>query len=502
MRLTALCWAVVVALPAVVWGQNAFSPGGPDYAVAGALPGDQTFPQAAISPAGGWLVWQDNAVDGDGVGIRAQALNSSLVKSGAALRVNVQGAGDQEKPQVSLLSGGGAVFVWQGGTTGFQKIYARFLAANGTFITNSDLLVSTNTSEFQINPSVTTLADGSVVVVWAGYGQDGDRQGVFARRLSSTGVNLGGEFQVNQYTSNNQRTPAVAALTNGNFVVAWVSELQRASASVDIYARIFTISNSLPAAVGNEFPVNTSATNLCANPQVAGSPTGGFAVVWSQNDNVAGATASPTETGAPNIPASPRSSNSWDVFGRVYNAGGTAVSAPVRLNTWTYGDQYAPKISAFGKNFLTVWLSLGQDSFYNSWEGVFGQFLNSGGGLAGVEFLVNTTTVSRQIDPSVCADGVNRFLVCWSSFVGDTSFDLFARAYDLIRVDVAVTAQGVTISWNAQPGSVYQVQSSPGYSNDSTWSDVGSPRTAVGYAESVVVSASGGGAFYRVVRTQ
>ena len=499
MRLAALCWGLVFALPAVVWAQNAFSPGGPDYAIAGALMGDQTFPQAAISPGGGWLVWQDNAVDNDGFGIKAQVLNSSLAKSGAAFRVNAQGAGDQEKPQVSLLNGGGAVFVWQGGMPGFQKIYARFMAANGTFLTG-DLLVNTYTNEFQVNPSVAALADGSVVVVWGSYGQDGDRQGVFAQRFSSAGAKLGGEFQVNQYTPNNQRTPTVAALTNGNFVVTWVSELQRAAASVDVYARIFTISNSLPVAVGSEFPVNTSVTNLCANPQVAGSTAGGFAVVWSQNADVTSATGSPSETGTPNIPAGILTSDGWDVFGRVFNASGAAVSAPVRLNTWTYGDQFAPKISAFGKNYLTVWISLGEDG---DWEGIFGQFLTSNGGLAGLEFRVNTTTVSRQIDPSVCADGINRFLVCWSSFEAGTSFDLFARAYDLIRVDVAVSAQGVTISWNTQPGSVYQVQSSANYfSGNSTWSNVGSPRTAVGLADSVVLSPSGGGAFYRVVRTQ
>ena len=481
----------LLAVSAVASGQNAFSPGGPDYAIAGALPGDQTFPQAAINTTGGYLVWQDNAVDGDGLGINAQRLNSGLLKSGAAFRVNVQGVGDQEKPQVALLNGGGAVFVWQGGKFGFQKIYARFLAANGSFITG-DVLVNTYTNNFQINPAVVTLADGSVVVVWSGYGQDGDRQGIFGQRLSATGGKLGGEFQINQFTPNNQRTPAVAALANGNFVVVWVSELQRASASVDVYARIF---NSSGVAVGNEFPVNTSASNLCANPAVAGSPQGGFAVVWSQNDNVTLTAGSRDGVQVSVVPTS-RSPNSWDVFGRLFGANGTATIAPVRLNSWTYGDQYAPKISAFGRNYLAVWISLGQDS---SWEGIFGQFLTSGGALEGVEFRINTTTVSRQINPAVATDGINRFLVLWSSFVAGTSFDLFARAYDLIRVEMASTAQGVQLSWNTQPGCVYQVQVS---TNSTTWSNSGSPRAAGGYSDSVTVAASNNVAFFRVVRVQ
>ena len=482
----------LLALPALVSGQNAFSPGGPDYAIAGALTGDQTSPQAALSSTGGWLAWQDNAADGDGLGINAQRLNGGLFKSGSAFRVNVQGAGDQEKPQVSLLNGGGAVFVWQGGKFGFQKIYARFLAASGSFLTNKDLLVNTYTNHFQINPAVATLIDGTVVVVWASYGADGSMQGILGQRLSATGAKLGGEFQINQFTVNNQRTPAVAALANGNFVVVWVSELQRASASVDVYARIF---NSSGVAAGNEFPVNTSVTNVCANPAVAGSPQGGFAVVWSQNDSVT-LTAGSQYGVQVSAGQTSRSLNNWDVFGRAFAVNGTATTAPVRLNTWTYGDQYAPKISAFGNNYLAVWISLGQDS---SWEGIFGQFLSSSGGLEGVEYQINTTTISRQISPSVAADGLNRFLVAWSSFVAGTSFDLFARAYDLIRVEMTSTAQGVQLSWNTVPGCVYQVQVS---TNNTVWSNFGSQRVAGGYGDSLTVNAGNAMAFYRVIRVQ
>lgn len=476
-----------LAMPLLAGGQNAFSPGGNDYLIAGALAGDQTFPNAAIKATGGYLVWQDNSPSTNGLRIRAARLNSSLAMSGAPFLVstNATRAGDREKPQVSLLNGGGAVFVWQDGRVGFQRIYARFCATNGAFLTG-EILVNTYTNNFQINPAVATLADGSVVVVWSSSGQDGSMQGIFAQRFSATGAKLGAEFQVNYFTPYNQRTPAVAGLANGNFVVVWISELQRASASVDVYARMFSAAG---VAVGSEFAVNASKTNLCANPAVAGSPQGGFAVVWSQKSDVT--QVSPNNTW---IPAGSRSTDGWDVFGRLLDANGAAANAPIRLNTHTYGDQYAPRISAFGRNYLTVWVSLGQDE---SWEGVFGQFLNSGGGLEGVEFRVNTTTVSRQIHPMVAADGVNRFLVAWSSFVAGTSFDLFARAYDLIRVDAVAVAQGMRLSWNTQPGCVYQVQVTGDYV---TWANHGSPRVAVGYSDSLDVSAANGMACYRVIR--
>jgi len=470
----------LVWLPMLGVGQNNFSPGGNDYLPVGALVGDQTFPRAVISNTGGYLVWQDNAPSTNGLRIRAARLDSSLRISGSPFLVstNTQRAGDREAPQVSLLAGGGAVFVWQDGKIGFQKIYSRFCAANGSFLTG-EILVNTYTNYFQINPAVATLADGSVVIVWSSSGQDGSMQGIFGQRFSATGTKLGGEFQVNAFTPYNQRTPAVAGLTNGNFVVVWISELQRGTASVDVYARIF---NGSGIALGPEFAVNASRTNLCAND-------GGFAVVWSQKSDAT--LVSPNNTW---VSSTSRSPDGWDVYGRTLDGNGTAASGPVRLNNRTYGDQYAPKISAFGRNYLTDWVSVGQDG---SREGVFGRFLDRDGGLVGVEFQVNTSTVSRQIHPAVASDGLNRFLVVWSSFGAGTSFDLFARAYDLIRVSAVPISQGMRLSWNTQPGCVYQVQVTASYA---TWTNYGSPRVAGGYSDSLDVSATAGMAAYRVVR--
>ena len=73
---------------------------------------------------------------------------------------------------------------------------------------------------------VATLANSNVVVAWASFNQAASTslQDVYAQVLSPTGQKLGGEFQVNQFISYNQRNPAIAALSDGRFVVAWVSE--------------------------------------------------------------------------------------------------------------------------------------------------------------------------------------------------------------------------------------------------------------------------------------
>ncbi len=470
------------------WAQNAFSPGGPEFSIAGPRGGDQTAPHAAVNTSGGVLVWQDNALSTNGLAVNAIRLTADFQTQGPSFRVNFSSVGEHEKPQVALLQNGGAVIVWQGGRFGFQKVYARFLGSNGTNFLSDDILVNTYTNAYQITPAVASLTDGTVVIVWASADQDGSLQGVFGQRFTVTGQKLGTEFQVNQFSSNNQRTPSVAALANGKFVVAWVSELQRASSSVDIYARLYDPAGT---PVGNEFPVNPVSTNLCANPSVAAAPDGSFAIAWSQKDAL-----NRNVSGDIQLADTSRRTNGWDVYARLYKTNGQAAGTPIRLNTLTYGDQFAPKLQAFGRNYLATWLSLSQDG---SREGVFGQFFNNDGSLAGVEFAANTSTASRQIHPAVATDGANRFLVLWTSFTAGTSFDLMARSYDIIRTAVSPTSGGMQVSWNAQPGCMYQIQIS---SDLKTWSDLGSTRTATTLNESVVVGLSQGVAYYRVVRIQ
>src|SRR5689334_5353412 len=51
--------------------QSYYNTAGSEYAIAGHLLGDEDFPQMSLNADGGYIVWQDNASDGDGFGISA-----------------------------------------------------------------------------------------------------------------------------------------------------------------------------------------------------------------------------------------------------------------------------------------------------------------------------------------------------------------------------------------------------------------------------------------------
>jgi hypothetical protein len=420
----------MLALPVVVCGQtNYYATNGAEYAIVGSLPGDQVHPDVAVTPGGGFAVWQDNITDGDGWGVSAMQFNGTLSGSGSSFRVNAQGAGDQENPRVSLLSNGGAVFVWQGGLKGFQHIYARFMSASNTWLTG-DVMVNASTNYFQISPVIATLTNGTVIVVWASFNEaaPGSMQDVYGRIYSPAGTPVTGEFLINQFNpannpnyAFNQRAPTVAASVNGGFIVAWVSEQERTQInianpaggtdsstvtfpSVDVYARSYDSGGN---AQGNEFLVDT-ASNPCDDPAVAAGSDGGFVITWDARDLTSVFT------------------NSMDVYARSFssaNVGGTVL----RVNSFLFGDQYAPRIAVLGTDYLIVWTSLGQDG---SQEGAYGQFLRGNGSVVGTEFRVNTTTIGSQIHPVVASDGVGQFLALWSSFTGlSYGCDLFAQRY-------------------------------------------------------------------------
>ena len=418
---------------------NFYSPNGNEYALVGTLPGDQINPSVSVTTNGGYLVWADNATDGDSWGISARRLDSTLSSPFGSFRVNVDGTGAQENPRVALLQNGGAVFVWQGGRQGFQHIYARFMNSSGIFIGSTDILVNAATNFYQINPSVAVLSGGNVVIVWSSFDQAGatSMQDVYGQMFASDGTKIGGEFLANQFTTYNQRSSTIAAQPNGGFIVAWVSEQQRSTApalggntsysstsgmtlpSVDIYARYF---NASAVPLGNEFLINTD-NNPCSSPALKVAADGSFLIVWCARD------------------LSNRD-NSLDIRGRTYNSSGIGGSV-IYINSTLYGDQYLPQIGYIGLDFMVTWTSLGQDG---SREGVYGRFIHNNGAYNSAEIRINTTTASQQMNPCVVGDGSTQFLVVWRSFTGlATGFDLYAQRY--LNMQVGLPAMSAPIVW-------------------------------------------------------
>jgi hypothetical protein len=146
-------------------------------------------------------------------------------------------------------------------------------------------VVNTTTAGYQRRSSAVVLTDGRIAVSWASEAQDGDAYGIFLTILDSNGTPLTEEIQANQYTTEDQDYPAMTALPNGAFVVAWQSgsyfyeELASPDGSgTGIYARIF---NSDGIAQTDEFQINEHAFHDQLEVELATMGNGDFIAVWT-----------------------------------------------------------------------------------------------------------------------------------------------------------------------------------------------------------------------------
>jgi hypothetical protein len=267
----------------------------------------------------------------------------------------------------------------------------------------SEFQVNTYTTGSQIFPDVAPDANGGFVVVWEssdGHDQDGDGRGLFGQRYDSAGAALGGEFQVNSYTTSDQRAGSVDSDASGNVVVVWESAGQDGSLK-GIFGQRYDSSGE---ALGSEFLVNTYTTLHQLNPSVACDASGAFIVVWA---SAAG--------GINNA-----------IFGQRYDSGGVARGAEFRVSAAGYPGNPSVASAATG-DFVVVWTrtSLSQVSE------IAGQRYDSQGIPQGSEFVVSPEAY-HAFQSAVASHTSGNFVVVWASSYppGGSPLGVFGQRYD------------------------------------------------------------------------
>jgi uncharacterized repeat protein (TIGR01451 family) len=258
--------------------------------------------------------------------------------------------------------------------------------------------VNTYTTNGQQSPSVAAW-DGGFVVVWLSYGSTGsdlDSFSIAGQRYAANGNPAGGEFQVNSYTTDYQVVPDVAADAQGSFVVVWTSY---GSSGTD--GSYWSVQGQRYAAGGNpaggEFQINSYTTDYQWFPAVARHSSGSFVVVWESY----GSSGSDTD---------------FSIQGQRYAANGSQQGGEFQVNSYTTGYQIYPDVAVDGSgNFVVVWTSYGSAGTDPDIS-IQGQRYAANGSPQGNEFQVNTYTTAPQVEAAVAADQDGDFVVIWTSF--------------------------------------------------------------------------------------
>ncbi len=254
-------------------------------------------PQVAMDEAGNFvIVWESGELSNE-ENIYGRQYNSAGVPQTDEFQINSYTSKSQCFPKVAMDQNGDFVVTWfsglsydpgQDGST--WGIFARRFNASGAAL-GSDFQVNTYTTGYQTFSSVAMDQDGDFVIVWQSIkdnavqdddiSQDGSHYGVFAQQYNASGIPIGGEFQVNTYTTGPQGgslgSRLVAMDAEGNFVIGWPTGNQDGS-SWGVFARRYAAPISQPKIIvsgngveitdGDSSPVNDDHTdfgNVLAN---------------------------------------------------------------------------------------------------------------------------------------------------------------------------------------------------------------------------------------------
>jgi hypothetical protein len=364
---------------------------GVEYAPAGKQLGDQFAPSLAYGQNHGVVVWEDNAMDGNGLGIGARRMNQHLSGVHSAFRVNEVAEGDQRFPSATVLDDGTVVFAWQSGVADKRSVIVRLLGADGVFLTGD--LVAGPASRDSRHPKVISLTDGTALVGWA-MNESGERLAdVHVRRIAKSGEWLSEAIQLNVSVGFNHHHLELSPLAEGKFAAAWVSEIGGEQPSSQVLFRIFDAEGKpvSPERIASEGKVLTSS------PSITTTSSNEIIVVWSelslQNGAVGGA----------------------QILGRAYDGYAVPFGSSVQLNTRTEGDKVYPKIASLGEDLLVVWESSRGDGFGKA---IMGRVVGVNLVGYGSDMIVNTTRALDQMQPTLVSDGDKRLMVAWVSWTG------------------------------------------------------------------------------------
>jgi hypothetical protein len=171
------------------------------------------------------VVWSSSGQDGSSRSVHGQRFDAAGVVDGAEFQINTYTTFAQWGPAVSSAAGGSFVVVWRSfgqDGDGYSIHGQRFDAAGA--VDGTEFQINSYTTYSQYQPAVASDADGSFVVMWESYGQDGSGYSIHGQRFDAAGAADGAEFQINSYTSGPQYySNSIATDGAGNFVVVWTS---------------------------------------------------------------------------------------------------------------------------------------------------------------------------------------------------------------------------------------------------------------------------------------
>jgi hypothetical protein len=354
---------------------------------------------ATLSDGGFVAAWQ-GPVQG-GVGVWMQVRDAAGAARGAPFAIaSGVGAIDGE-PAVTALAGGRFVLAYSVNDGAAGHIAYRIVGVDGSV--GAEQLAGAAAPDAGM-PALAALADGSFVLAWRADGA------VHTQQVDAGGAPLGAEHVVGALGS--AFNPAVAALKGGSYVVSW-GEI----ADGNVYTAMG--SSGAPQLVTFDGAAASIAT-AAPLPHMAALAGGGFVVAWDSYSN------------------DTRAFSLSDIFFQRYDDAGNKVGDIVQANLDSGSGRYDAAVAALSDGgFVITW----QANAEFDGSGVFGRRFGADGQSADLhEFEINQLRQGDQASPAVTGLANGGFVTAWVDTQDATGASVEARVLD----GGVVTAQSST----------------------------------------------------------
>lgn len=312
----------------------------------------QRYPGVAADADGNfvvvWEAYDYSGTDTSHWSVQGQRYDAAGTPQLGQFQINSYTTQSQLSPSVDADELGNFVVVWEsngssGSDTDFYSVQGRRFSSAGAPL-GSDFQINTYTPFAQLEASVDVEPTGEFIVAWQSFGSLGSDASSFsiqAQRFDAGGTPIGGQFQVNTYTTGYQGRPAIGIAPSGEFVVAWQSagSSQADSSGDSVHLQRFDASGG---ALGGEIEVNTYTTGNQRQPRLALDSAGGFLVTWTS------------------LGSSGTDLDQESVQGQFFGADGGRIGNEFQLNTYTTAAQQRAAVASDGSgNFVVSWQSFG-----------------------------------------------------------------------------------------------------------------------------------------------
>jgi hypothetical protein len=330
--------------------------------------------------------------------------SQSLSAFGPDLSVGAA-SGAYASPVVASLSTGSFAAAWQGSDS---AIWAQVRDGSGNPAGTAFAITSGGDGHTEGQPAIAALANGRFVVAYAV--QDSTYASHVAYRIVEANGSVGAE--INAGSSSSESTPSVTGLADGSFELVWADSGSLVMKHLD--------------ASGLGYSATALAANgIVTNPDVAVLSNGAYVTTWGQSDD-------------------------GNVYVQVGGTTGKAIqvtSDSAAANNLTAAP--LPHVTALaGGGFVVAWDSYSNDTRGFSMSDIFFQrYDNAGNALGGIE-QANIDSGGGRFDAEVAATADGGFLVEWQGADADGN-GIFGRrfaadgsAVDVHEFQVNQNAQG------------------------------------------------------------